>query len=57
HGRSATPGRTPARQRVVEVARAALPTEHGDFTAVAFRDLATGAEHLAVVADRPRSPS
>ncbi|WP_218974927.1 hypothetical protein, partial [Streptomyces sp. NP160] len=42
---------------MVEVARAALPTEHGDFTAVAFRDLATGAEHLAVVADRPRSPS
>ena len=39
------------RARVVEVARAALPTEHGDFTAVAFRDLATGAEHLAVVAE------
>jgi len=41
------------RARVVEVARAALPTEHGDFTAVAFRDLATGAEHLAVVAAPP----
>jgi 3,4-dihydroxy 2-butanone 4-phosphate synthase / GTP cyclohydrolase II len=49
HGRPATSDRTPERQRVVEVARAALPTEHGDLTAVAFRDLATGAEHLAVV--------
>ncbi|PWJ55355.1 3,4-dihydroxy 2-butanone 4-phosphate synthase / GTP cyclohydrolase II [Quadrisphaera granulorum] len=57
HGQSATSERVPQRQRVVEVARAALPTEHGDFTAVAFRDLATGAEHLAVVAEAPRSSS
>ncbi|TXR57886.1 3,4-dihydroxy-2-butanone-4-phosphate synthase [Quadrisphaera setariae] len=49
HGPSATSRPARERQRVVEVARAALPTEHGEFTAVAFRDLATGAEHLAVV--------
>ncbi|MBC3760205.1 3,4-dihydroxy-2-butanone-4-phosphate synthase [Quadrisphaera oryzae] len=54
---AATSRRAPERQRVVEVARAALPTEHGDFTAVAFRDLATGAEHLAVVGRPPRASS
>jgi len=57
HGHPATPADAPERRRVVEVARAALPTEHGDFTAVAFRDLATGAEHLAVVAEPPPSSS
>ncbi|MEH3077723.1 MAG: 3,4-dihydroxy-2-butanone-4-phosphate synthase [Quadrisphaera sp.] len=57
HGPSATSRPARERQRVVEVARAALPTEHGEFTAVAFRDLATGAEHLAVVAQPPRSSS
>ncbi|MGQ7298198.1 3,4-dihydroxy-2-butanone-4-phosphate synthase [Quadrisphaera sp. KR29] len=57
HGESATSRPVVERQRVVEVARAALPTEHGDFTAVAFRDLATGAEHLAVVGLPPRPPS
>ncbi len=50
-------GAQAARERVVEVARAALPSEHGDFTAVAFRDLATGGELLAVVAEPPASSS
>ncbi|CEG87391.1 bifunctional 3,4-dihydroxy-2-butanone-4-phosphate synthase/GTP cyclohydrolase II [Propionibacterium freudenreichii] len=34
--------------RVTRVAQAHLPTRHGDFTVVAYRDLRTGAEHLAL---------
>ncbi|GAA1396354.1 3,4-dihydroxy-2-butanone-4-phosphate synthase [Luteococcus peritonei] len=35
--------------RVAEVARTVVPTRHGDFAAVGFRDLLTGAEHVALV--------
>ncbi len=37
--------------RVVHVAEARLPTEHGEFRIHAFRDLLTDAEHVALVAD------
>lgn len=36
--------------RVERLHQAALPTVHGRFTAYGYRDLLTGAEHLAVVA-------
>jgi len=36
--------------RVQRVAEADLPTAHGDFRAIAYRDRHTGAEHLALVA-------
>jgi 3,4-dihydroxy 2-butanone 4-phosphate synthase / GTP cyclohydrolase II len=35
--------------RVERVATTSLPTEHGDFQAHAYRDLRTGADHLALV--------
>jgi 3,4-dihydroxy 2-butanone 4-phosphate synthase/GTP cyclohydrolase II len=35
--------------RVVHTGQAHLPTQHGDFTVEGFRDLATGAEHVALV--------
>ena len=38
--------------RVEPVADSALPTRHGPFTVHAFRDRRTGAEHLALVAER-----
>lgn len=38
----------PAAGRVRRVAQAALPTRHGDFQVVAYRDLVSGAEHLAL---------
>jgi 3,4-dihydroxy 2-butanone 4-phosphate synthase/GTP cyclohydrolase II len=40
--------------RVQPVAEAALPTRHGTFRLHAFRDRLTGAEHVALVAARPR---
>lgn len=42
---AAAPGR-----RVHRAHSAALPTRHGDFTVHAYRDLRTGADHLALVA-------
>lgn len=36
--------------RVEAVATAQLPTSHGSFTAHAYRDLLTGAEHVALIA-------
>lgn len=36
------------RERVTRSARSALPTRHGAFDALGFRDEVTGAEHLAV---------
>jgi 3,4-dihydroxy 2-butanone 4-phosphate synthase/GTP cyclohydrolase II len=36
--------------RVARVATTVLPTRHGPFTAHGYRDLVTGAEHLALVA-------
>jgi 3,4-dihydroxy 2-butanone 4-phosphate synthase/GTP cyclohydrolase II len=45
---------TPAQPaRVARVAETALPTRHGTFRAVGYRDLATGAEHVALVAGEP----
>ncbi|MCF4120769.1 GTP cyclohydrolase II [Antribacter sp. KLBMP9083] len=41
--------------RVQRVAEAALPTAYGDFRAIAYRDLRTGAEHLALVPQGPAS--
>jgi 3,4-dihydroxy 2-butanone 4-phosphate synthase/GTP cyclohydrolase II len=41
-------GRSSAVSRVVRVTEASLPTRHGTFTAVGYRDLLTGAEHLVV---------
>jgi 3,4-dihydroxy 2-butanone 4-phosphate synthase / GTP cyclohydrolase II len=38
---------------VERVAVAALPTRHGDFRVVAYRDLRTGAEHLALTPEVP----
>jgi 3,4-dihydroxy 2-butanone 4-phosphate synthase/GTP cyclohydrolase II len=37
-------------ERVTRVAVAHLPIRHGDFTVTAYRDLRTGAEHLALTA-------
>lgn len=36
--------------RVVRVARTSVPTRHGRFDAVGYRDLLTGAEHVALLA-------
>jgi 3,4-dihydroxy 2-butanone 4-phosphate synthase/GTP cyclohydrolase II len=41
------------RARVEPVARTRIPTPHGDLTAIGYRDLATGAEHVALVAGSP----
>lgn len=46
-----TPVQDPPRVRRVTQSR--LPTRHGDFRAVAYRDLLTGHEHLALVAGTP----
>lgn len=40
--------------RVERAARTVLPTGHGRLTAIGYRDLATGAEHVALVAGEPR---
>jgi 3,4-dihydroxy 2-butanone 4-phosphate synthase/GTP cyclohydrolase II len=40
-------------QRVARTGRAALPTEHGEFTICGYRDLRTGDEHVALVAAGP----
>jgi 3,4-dihydroxy 2-butanone 4-phosphate synthase/GTP cyclohydrolase II len=45
------PGAVPA--RVERVARTVLPTRHGRLTALGYRDLTTGAEHVALVAGEP----
>ncbi|GGM28643.1 GTP cyclohydrolase II [Promicromonospora citrea] len=43
--------------RVRRVARAALPTRHGEFRVAAYRDLRTGAEHLALTPAGPQRHS
>jgi 3,4-dihydroxy 2-butanone 4-phosphate synthase/GTP cyclohydrolase II len=43
--------------RVRRVATTTLPTVHGDFVAHGYRDLRTGAEHLALVSGDPNRPS
>jgi 3,4-dihydroxy 2-butanone 4-phosphate synthase / GTP cyclohydrolase II len=47
-----TPARVPS-TRVQRVAESRLPTRHGDFSAIAYRDLLTGHEHIALVAGTP----
>lgn len=42
----------PEAQRVHRTASAALPTQFGDFTMHGYRDLRTGAEHVALVPER-----
>lgn len=42
--------------RVHRVAEASLPTRHGDFRVVAYRDLRSGAEHLALIPVVPSGP-
>ncbi|MDR7380656.1 3,4-dihydroxy-2-butanone-4-phosphate synthase [Promicromonospora iranensis] len=41
-------GKAVPADRVHRVAEASLPTQHGDFRVVAYRDLRSGAEHLAL---------
>ncbi len=43
-------------ERVRRVATTSLPTAHGAFVAHGYRDLMTGAEHVALVSGDPRSP-
>ncbi len=45
------PVQAPARVR--RVADSLLPTSHGDFRAIAYRDMLTGHEHVALVAGEP----
>jgi 3,4-dihydroxy 2-butanone 4-phosphate synthase/GTP cyclohydrolase II len=54
-GRPAIDAPTPAApaQRVQRVTESKLPTRHGDFRALAYRDLLTGHEHVALVAGTP----
>jgi len=40
---------------VLRVAESRLPTRHGEFRAIAYRDLLTGHEHLALIAGTPPS--
>ena len=40
-------------KRVQRVTESRLPTRHGDFRAIAYRDLLTGHEHVALVAGTP----
>lgn len=55
--RSHDPDPAPRAPRVHAIGSARLPTEHGDFTVHGYRDLRTGAEHLALVADTPTGAS
>ncbi|GAA4354200.1 3,4-dihydroxy-2-butanone-4-phosphate synthase [Angustibacter luteus] len=43
-------------QRVRRVASSVLPTRHGELTVHGYRDLVTGAEHVALVSGDPTSP-
>ncbi len=53
---SGLPADTPGQARVHRVATTTLPTVHGTFTAHGYRDLRTGAEHLALVSGDPTGP-
>ena len=44
------------RARVRRVATTSLPTRHGSFVAHGYRDLETGAEHVALVSGDPSAP-
>lgn len=47
----------PAPRRVRHISSSNLPTRHGNFTIHGYRDLATGAEHVALVPDQPQGSS
>ncbi len=49
------PAEAPAAEpaRVQRVAESRLPTRHGEFRAIAYRDLLTGHEHIALVSGTP----
>jgi 3,4-dihydroxy 2-butanone 4-phosphate synthase/GTP cyclohydrolase II len=47
------PAAAGAECRVERVARTQLPTRHARFTAIGYRDLVTGAEHVALVSGTP----
>jgi 3,4-dihydroxy 2-butanone 4-phosphate synthase/GTP cyclohydrolase II len=47
---------SPAPQRVRRVGETRLPTAHGTFAVVGYRDLSSGAEHVALVAGDPTTP-
>ena len=49
----AAAGPTVAPARVQRVAESLLPTRHGDFRAIAYRDLLTGHEHVALLSGTP----
>ena len=51
------PPEPPGEPRVHRVATTALPTAHGTFTAHGYRDLRTGAEHLALVSGDANGPA
>ena len=57
-GRVASAGRiavgAPGNDRVMFEVETVVPTEHGTFTLRAYRDRATGADHVAIVAGTPR---
>ena len=54
---SALPPQEPVvTRRVHQVGQTRLPTPHGTFAAYGYRDLRTGAEHLALVAGDPTAP-
>ncbi|MBK8074545.1 MAG: 3,4-dihydroxy-2-butanone-4-phosphate synthase [Kineosporiaceae bacterium] len=46
-------GRAQPPARVARSARTVLPTRHGRLTAIGYRDRATGAEHVALIAGTP----
>ncbi|MBD3689096.1 GTP cyclohydrolase II [Nanchangia anserum] len=54
---SATPAPSKDGERVALIATAKLPTRHGDFIIHSFRDLRTGAEHIALTPDTPSAPA
>jgi 3,4-dihydroxy 2-butanone 4-phosphate synthase/GTP cyclohydrolase II len=52
-GDEAEPAAPPATPRVVRTGMADLPTAHGRFTVLGYRDTSTGAEHVALLAADP----
>lgn len=53
--RDPAPDATPAEYRISLRAETEIPTRHGTFRMRAYRDLKTGADHLAIIAGEPTS--
>lgn len=53
HDPAGTPRSEPQHRRVSLRANTLLPTVHGDFRALAYRDLRAGTDHIALVAPMP----